>query len=162
MSTFSTNPVLKIAEKDIEVFKLIKLVNEDRYAPFRLEKYKTNDISIYDKISVISDESDREKNKKSIKDKFESPYIYQSAKDFEYIYSFSEGIHSYLNYADAVENKAYLKSIFSSQLFIVKAIIPKGSRYYEGFSRIDNGKKLSSKITFDEPTIISERLILLD
>lgn len=123
MCTYLKSKRLYVADKDIEVYKIVSKREGKYYAPFHSwAEYKHNKLST----------------------KLTSPKNLELmvAKDFDDItdvnarsyYTVSYGIHSFKTLESA---EGYL-DMFSQLIIrngcIVKAVIPKGSTYYKGYS----------------------------
>lgn len=137
MCCYFNIPKMQKSDKDITVYKLVyKSKNGQLYAPFRRTRYNLSD-SLYSKLG--------------------RPHkvdIYTDAnpdKPFR-CFEVSQGLHSFKSKGEAIK-WMYENFMLSSEHQIIKATIPKGAMYYEGFWHYD-GKKLKTK------TIVSDKLIL--
>ena len=140
MCTVIDNITRKTAQEDIEVYKVVVIVNmfghSQTVAPHRYTVYESNDI--HSKLEVPT------------------PHVVQIGCSGEmYTHKIEIGLHSIKNLDDA-------KSMFfwrfsqrgSSQFKLIKATIPKGSEYYDGFDFIN------SFGYYVWPVLVSDRLIL--
>lgn len=127
------NNKVQTAQNDIEVYKVVWVQNNGYYAPYQGTPYQS------EKVTAQLDEPEG----RIIK----------------------EGIHSYMKLVDAMQcaftfNRTVIKpnlivsenydaSLFNREYHVVKAIIPKGSHYYEG-----------GMLSSFKPTYVSDQLVM--
>lgn len=140
MCTVTYNLTRKTAQEDIEVYKIVAIVNmlghSQTIAPYRCTVYKSNDV--HSELEVPT------------------PHVVPIGCSGEmHTHKIELGLHSIKNLDDA-------KSMFfwrfsnrgSSYYKLIKATIPKGSEYYEGFDFIN------AFGYYVWPLLVSDRLIL--
>lgn len=124
MCTYLKSKRLYVADKDIEVYKIVSKMEGKYYAPFHSwAEYKHN---------------------KTFATKLTSPKNLELlvAKDFDDItnfnarlyYTVSFGIHSFKTLESAEGYLDMFSPLIIRNGYIVKAVIPKGSTYYKGYS----------------------------
>lgn len=122
MCTFVIDRELKTAEKDIKVYKVIQVKSDGFYAPYQGVKYSSNEIT----------------SGQSLKLETIGMELYGESHCI-----IEQGVHSYAHLEDAC---VYLPWDWIT----VEATIPKGTKYYKGYDRIDNNAE----------TYVSEKLII--
>lgn len=140
MCTVIENITRKTAQEDIEVYKIVIIANTFGHsltvAPYRYKVYESNDV--HSELEVPT-----------------QLVVQTDCAGEMRTHKIEIGLHSIKNLEDA-------KSMFlwrfskreTSQFKLIKAIIPKGSEYYEGFDYInDHGE-------YRWPVLVSDRLIL--
>jgi hypothetical protein len=105
MCTFITDENIKIADKDIEVYKIVCVHKHKVYAPFRLIRYPHTLLRAH----------------------LGTPE-YAGTLGSDHISSIDTGIHSFMDKVSAD------KCCFNTLWHVVKSTIPKGSQYYLGYS----------------------------
>lgn len=105
MCTYITDENIKIADKDIEVYKIVCVHKHKVYAPFRLIRYPHTLLRAH----------------------LGTPE-YAGTLGSDHISSIDTGIHSFMDKVSAD------KCCFNTLWHVVKATIPKGSQYYLGYS----------------------------
>ena len=105
MCTFITDENIKIADKDIEVYKIVCVQKHKVYAPFRLIRYPHTLLRAH----------------------LGTPE-YAGTLGSDHISSIDTGIHSFMDKVSAD------KCCSNTLWHVVKATIPKGSQYYLGYS----------------------------
>ena len=122
MCTYLKSKRLYVADKDIEVYKIVSKMEGKYYAPFHSwVEYKHNKLST--KLA----------SPKSLKLIVARDFDDITNVDARLYYTISHGIHSFKTFESA---EGYLET-FSQFILngcIVKAVIPKGSTYYKGYS----------------------------
>jgi len=137
MCCYFTTPKLQKSDKDITVYKLVyKSKDGQLYAPFRRTRYSLSD-SLYSKLG--------RPHKIDV-------YTCDNPTKLFRCFKVSLGLHTFKFKGDAIRwmDKNFM---LSQEHQIIKATIPKGTMYYEGFWDYD-GKKLKTR------TFVSEKLIL--
>lgn len=131
MCTYLRNTELdvQIAENDIEVYKIVKVKHCKWYAPFRNIPYESNELS-----------SKLETPKKKKYGDLESDF-----------HTINIGLHSYAYKMDAIHSLQWLIAEKYSSLIVVKATIPKNSRYYR--STIPNEIYVSDHLNLGEEIV---------
>lgn len=122
---------VQIAENDIEVYKIVKIKHCKWYAPFRNIPYESN---------KLSSELETPKKKK----------YGDNESDFHTI---NIGLHSYAYKMDAIHSLQWFIPEKYSAMIVVKAIIPKKSRYYR--STIPNEIYVSDHLNLGEEIVYS-------
>ena len=111
MCTYLNEVKLETAEKDIEVFKIVKKDGDKLIAPFQGTEYPSN--------------------------KIESEVVveYEDLDGYT-LNKISKGIHSYVSetYATYVLNT--MADYYDCIFILYKAIIPKGSSFYRGYADV--------------------------
>lgn len=143
MCTILKDFTRKTAQEDIEVYKIVFFGNvsgQSWIAPaYRCGQYESNDVT----------------------SKLEMPTYYIACPlytDLIHTYKIDIGLHSIKNLEDAkrmFESRfGYSRRAGSSRFKLIKATIPKGSEYYEGFDYINDYGE------YRWPVLVSDRLIL--
>lgn len=104
MCTYLTNKDIKIADKDIEVYKIVCVDKHKVYAPFRKIRYPTT----------------------LVRGHLGTPE-YETTLGSVHISSVDTGIHSFMHKVSAE------KCCRDTRWYVAKATIPKGSPYYLGY-----------------------------
>ena len=132
MCAFLIDSKPQVADKDIEVFKMVMEHNGKFYAPIRGTLYESNDLS-----SEFGEvyESDYRKPMGNIP-----------------LFCIDKGLYSYSILEDANSLLYDFQILFgpSVKYRIIKAIIPKGTEYYAGFENF----------YCNTPLLVSKRLIM--
>lgn len=121
MCTFVIDRELKTAEEDIKVYKVIQVKSDGFYAPYQGVKYSSNEITSGQSLKLET----------------------IGMVSVGMVSVIKQGVHSYAHLEDAY---FYLPGDWIT----VEATIPKGTKYYKGYDRIDNKKE----------TYVSEKLII--
>lgn len=104
MCTYLINKDIKIADKDIEVYKIVCVQKHKVYAPFRLMRYANT----------------------LLRAQLGTPE-YVETLGSDHISSIETGIHSFMDKVSAD------KHCRNTSWHVAKATIPKGSQYYLGY-----------------------------
>lgn len=134
MCTYLKEVELKTATHDIKVYKLVKWEDGKLFAPYRNVEYPST--TLHTKLGKV----------------VTNPYGSKDRVVPRSCHSINIGLHSFKSKGEAIKwmNNNFM---LSPEHQIIKATIPKGAMYYEGFWDYD-GKKLKIK------TIVSDKLIL--
>lgn len=140
MCTVTYNLTRKIAQKDIEVYKIVAIVNmyghSQTVAPYRYTIYESNDV--HSELEVPTQHVVQTKCAGEIR-----------------THKIDIGLHSIKYLDDAKSMFSWRFSQCGSSRFkLIKATIPKGSEYYEGYDFID------AIGGYTWPMLVSDRLIL--
>jgi hypothetical protein len=140
MCTVIDNITRKTAQEDIEVYKVVVIVNmfghSQTVAPYRYTVYESNDV--HSELEVPT------------------PHVVPIGCSGEIqTHKIEIGLHSIKNLDDAKSMFSWRFSNRESSCYkLIKATIPKGSEYYEGFDFI------SPFGDYVWPLLVSDRLIL--
>ena len=132
MCAFLIDNKPKVADKDIEVYKMVLENNGKFYAPIRGTLYESNDLS------------------SEFGEVYESDY--RNPMNSKPLFCIDKGIYSYSILEDA-NSLLYDFQVMGGSFLkyrIIKAIIPKGTEYYAGFE----------SFCCNTPLLVSKRLIM--
>lgn len=137
MCTYIANANKLKATKDMVVYKIVKKKFGKYYAPFRDVPYKDNKIS-----SEIE-----------VEDGWPATFSY-----------IRKGIHSFTTLSNAIDYCNMSSRQLRKKCVIVKAIVPKGSTYYKGytFMMMVLGKEDTNAIVSDSLVLTSEETSCYD
>ena len=141
MCTYLKEIELKTATHDIKVYKLVKWEDGKFFASYRNVEYPST--TLHTELGKV------------VTNPYCSSYIAQTGShSFMCKHSINIGLHSFkskLHAKQALKNKPWEPHF---RWLVIKAVIPKGSQYYEGFSEYNVGGSLI------KPVYVSDNLIL--
>lgn len=149
MCTYLKEVELKTATHDIKVYKLVKWEDGKLFAPYRNVEYPST--TLHTELGKVVTNPYWPKERVVP----HSSYIMQTGSySCMCKYSINIGLHSFknkLHAKEALKNKPWESH---ARWLVIKAVIPKGSQYYEGFSDYHVGGYLI------KPVYVSDNLIL--
>ena len=135
MCTYLNEVKLETAEEDIEVFKIVKKDGDKMIAPFQDREYPSNEIES----EVV------------IEDDYFNGYT---------LNKILKGIHSYVSETYATYVLNIMEDYFDGIFILYKAIIPKGSSFYKGYSDVYYNQKEHKLIAGGGEVFCSNKLII--